>query len=134
MNIPANDFVIIMAILSMFIVIGIWLNLRGIHAALSLLRLHSDINVIKVAQLNTVFLTYSEIGGNRFAKQIRALSMWLPFISIVSATLIGYYPVIKNRFMDGDNHIGLDYYDGSNLVIVVFLTLSLFVSCTVGQR
>ncbi|MDD9244087.1 hypothetical protein PVM12_08490 [Enterobacter soli] len=128
MNIPANDFVIIMAILSMFIVIGIWLNLRGIYAALSLLRLHSDINVIKVAQLNTVFLTYSEIGGNRFAKQIRALSMWFPFISIVSATVIGYYPVIKNRFMGGDSHIGLDYYYGSNLVIVVFLTLSLFVS------
>lgn len=128
MNIPANDFVIIMAILSMFIVIGIWMNLRGIHAALASLCLHSDMDVIKVAQLNTVFLTYSEVGGNRFAKQVRALSMWFPFISIVTATIIGYYPALRDRLMGGDNHVGLDYYFGSDFVIVVFLALSLFVS------
>ncbi|MEH3173921.1 hypothetical protein POW79_18150 [Enterobacter quasiroggenkampii] len=129
MNIPANDFVIIMAILSMFIVIGIWMNLRGIHAALSSLCSHGDIDVLKVAQLNTVFLTYSEVGGNRFARQVRALSMWLPFISIVSATIVGYWPILHTRFGNDGNRIGYDYYFGSDVVIAVFLGLSIVISC-----
>ncbi|WP_406228887.1 hypothetical protein ACI7YU_10740 [Pseudomonas siliginis] len=128
MNVPANDFVIVMAMMSMFIVIGIWMNLRGVHAALSSLCLHGDLDVIKVAQLNTVFLTYSEVGGNTFAKRIRALSMWLPFITIVMATLFGYWPILQLRVMGAGTYTGLDSYDGSDLVIAVFLSLSMFVS------
>lgn len=128
MNVPANDFVIVMAVMSMFIVIGIWMNLRGVHAALSSLCLHGDLDVIKVAQLNTVFLTYSEVGGNTFAKRIRAISMWFPFITIATATLIGYWPLLQSRIMGAGTYTGLDSYDGSDLVIAVFLSLSIFVS------
>lgn len=128
MNIPANDFVIVMAILSMFIVIGIWMNLRGIHAAISSLCSHGDFDVIRVAQLNTVFLTYSEVGGNRFAKQVRALSMWFPFISIVSATLVGYWPILQVKITNMSNYSSLDFYNGSDLVIIVFLSLSILIS------
>lgn len=128
MSIPANDFVIVMSILSMFIVIGIWMNLRGIHAAISSLCSHKDLDIIRVAQLNTVFLTYSEVGGNRFARQVRDLSMWLPFISIFSATLVGYWPILQIKLTNVFYYSGLDFYNGSNAVIVVFLILSILIS------
>lgn len=128
MNVPANDFVIVMAMMSMFIVIGIWMNLRGVHAALSSLCRHGDLDVIKVAQLNTVFLTYSEVGGNTYAKRIRSLFIWLPFITIATATLIGYWPILQFRVMGAGTYTGLDSYEGSDLVIAVFLSLSIFVS------
>ncbi|KPU61983.1 hypothetical protein AN403_6149 [Pseudomonas fluorescens] len=127
-NVPANDFVNVMAVVSTFIVFGIWMSLRGIHAALLSLCLHGDLDVVRVAQLNTVFLTYSEAGGNTFAKRVRALSMWLPFLSIFTATLIGYWPILQRKIEGTENYIGLDSYAGSDLVITVFLALSIFVS------
>ncbi|MDB5118674.1 MAG: hypothetical protein JWQ79_4166 [Mucilaginibacter sp.] len=120
-QIPANDFVIVMALMSMVFVIGVWLNLRGLHTSLTSLTKHNDFEIMRIAQLNTVFLTSSEIGGNTFAARVRAFSLWLPFISIVTATIIGYTPVILDKLNDSDS------YAGSTVNIIVFLGLSILI-------
>lgn len=121
-EIPANDFVIVMALMSMVFVVGVWLNLRGLFASLASLKSHRDRDVMRVAQLNTVFLTALENQENSFARKVRACSVWLPFASIVIATVVGYIPVIKNYFSSSDS------YAGSVAAVAIFLLVSIVIS------
>ncbi len=121
-EIPANDFVVVMALMSMVFVVGVWLNLRGLHASLTSLEKHNDPDVMRIAQLNTVFLTALENDENTFAFKVRACALWLPFASIVIATIVGYAPVMYEHFSKSDS------YAGSPATIVVFLVISILIS------
>lgn len=118
-EIPANDFVLVMATISMFFVVGVWLNLRGLHAALTSLSKHNDKELMRIAQLNTVFLTSIEIKGSKLALNVRASSLWLPFFSILLATCVGYFPLLL------EYSSGSDSYAGSNSIMLSFLSLSI---------
>jgi hypothetical protein len=121
-EIPANDFVVVMALMSMVFVVGVWLNLRGVHASLISLEKHKKPEVMKVAHLNTVFLTAIENNENRFALGVRACSLWLPFVSIVIATVVGYAEPVQDLISKSDS------YPGSITTVVVFLLISIIIS------
>ncbi|MHB2139853.1 hypothetical protein ACX64L_18160 [Pseudomonas monsensis] len=121
-EIPANDFVIVMALMSMVFVVGVWLNLRGVHASLLSLEKHKKSEVMKVAQLNTVFLTALENNENKFALGVRACSLWLPFMSIVVATVAGYAEPVEELVSKSDS------FPGSVTTVMVFLLMSIVIS------
>lgn len=121
--IPANDYVIVMAVMSMVLVIGVWLSLRAIETSLRSLARHKRNDIMEIAQLNTVFLTISEFGDSMFATMIRTSSLWLPFVSIVLATFLGYAPVFFGWLQ------GADGYAGDKSVVLSFFYISIFVSC-----
>lgn len=121
-EIPANDFVVVMALMSMVFVVGVWLNLRGLHASLLSLEKHKNIEIMRVAQLNTVFLTSLENNENTFALKVRACSLWLPFVSIITATVVGYIQPIQEILSKSDS------YPGSITTVSVFLLISIIIS------
>ncbi|MDF9618398.1 hypothetical protein P5705_12140 [Pseudomonas entomophila] len=121
-EIPANDFVIVMALMSMVFVIGVWLNLRGVHASLLSLEKHKNPDLMRIAQLNTVFLTALENNENSLALRLRTCSLWLPFASIVAATVFGYAQPVQELIFKSDS------YPGSITTVAVFFIISVIVS------
>lgn len=107
-EVPANDFVIVMSLMSLVFVVGVWINLRGIKAALSALANRKDGEIMRLAKLNTVFLTALEADrGHNLAKATRSFVLWLPFGAIVAATVLGYWDPIA-KLLRGPNewHFG----------------------------
>lgn len=90
-EVPANDFVTVMAMVSLVFVSGVWLNLRALSASLREIAKREDPQILRLAQLNTIFLTaFETTGGHFLVRSIRAMAMWLPFLSISLATAISY--------------------------------------------
>ncbi len=122
-EVPANDFVPVMAIMSFVFVVGVWVNLRGVHASLLTLANRSDPELLKLAQLHAVFV--SGIGltrGNTLAKSARVLVFWLPFAAIIAASVIGFWGGVKGMLE------GSDYNYGPNSVLLIHIATSVVIS------
>lgn len=132
-EVPANDFVTVMSIMSLVFVIGVWINLRGVRAALSALAKHNDPDVIRIARLNTIFISaLEEDKGRRLAGITRSLAIWLPFLSILVATVIGYVPIFAYLVKPTQFHFGpmaLVFAHLSIAAIVILFHLWFGVQC-----
>jgi hypothetical protein len=96
-EVPANDFVTVMAVMSLVFASGVWLNLRSINAALKALAKRGDPELVKTARLHTAFLTSLETTRSEaLARGVRSLAIWLPFMSLFIATLLGYWEPIRD--------------------------------------
>lgn len=96
-EVPANDFVTVMAVMSLVFATGVWLNLRSVSAALSALAKRNDPELLKTARLHTAFVTSLETApGEVLARGVRFLAIWLPFTSLLVATLLGYWQPIHD--------------------------------------
>lgn len=122
-EVPANDFVTVMAIMSFVFVVGVWVNLQGVRASLVTLANRSDPELLKLAQLHAVFV--SGIGltrGNTLAMAARVLVFWLPLASISIASILGYWGPVKIMIEGGD----LNY--GPNSVLLIHIATSVIIS------
>ncbi|GEM_PF-5595248 len=128
-EVPANDFVTVMAVMSLVFVTGVWVNCRGVRAALVAIVKRNDSELLRLARLNTVFVTNLEDDrGRPLAVTIRSLVIWLPFVSILAATVIGYRPVFIALVKNTAGHWGpMDFVFGHLVIAVVVILLHLWV-------
>lgn len=122
-EVPVNDFVTVMAIMSFVFVVGVWVNLRGVDAALVTIANRSDTELLKLAQLHAVFV--SGVGltrGNALAKAARGLVFWLPFASIIVASVLGFWDGVNNMITGGD------YNFGPNNVLLIHIATATIIS------
>lgn len=96
-EVPSNDFVTIMAVMSLLFATGVWLNLRSVLSSLVALENRGQPELIMTARLFTAFLTSLETNRSEIlARRVRSLAIWLPFLSLLSATIIGYWHPVRD--------------------------------------
>lgn len=107
-EVPANDFVIVMAMMSIVFVIGVWVNLRSLKMSLISLAAHNNATLLRLAHLNTVFLTTPEKNrSDVVARGVRTTALWLPFFSILVSTVVSNKPLYDKILLENFSfHIG----------------------------
>ena len=125
-EVPANDFIIVMSIMSLVFVTGLWINFRGVLFSLKALAQHNEQKLIELARINTVFLTHLETSrGQILAQAVRILGIWLPSMSLV-ISLVGYIDPINNMLDEGVHNFGSKPYIVSNLCMAIIIILMHF--------
>ncbi len=133
-DVPANDFITLMSIISFVFVIGLWLNLRGISDSVQALTKHNDQKLIELARINTVFLTRLETSqGQLLSKIIRATGIYLPFLSLLIAIIFGFsdaiLPFKTEENLKADENFGPDEYIWGNFIFqLIMLALHIWVA------
>lgn len=134
-EVPANDFVPVMAMMSFVFVMGVWTNLRGVRAALAALANRRDSEVMRLARLNTLFLTALETErGHVWARVTRLLAIWLPFGSLFVATIIAYVDIYGTLLAGSPYTYGplhLIHMHLAGATVLIMLHGSVAIACTI---
>jgi hypothetical protein len=138
-EVPANDFVTVMAIMSLIFTAGVLLNLRAINAALMALKGRNEPGLIEACKLHLAFVTsLDSLRGDTLARGVRVLAIWLPFVSILLGTLLGYSDIRlafdeHGKYFLGElNIIGLHIFV-AGLVIMLHLAIALESSRSINE-
>ncbi len=122
-EVPTNDFLNVMSLMSTVIVVGVWVNLLGVHASLNALKKHNEPKIIELARLNTLFLTHLETeSGQLLAKIVRLIVIWLPFISILTSVFISIMMIVIEKYVNNEES---SFYGTLGYVLfnVIFISL-----------
>ena len=130
-EVPSDDFVTVMAIMSLIFTSGVLLNLRAINSALRALKRRNEPGLIEACKLHLIFVTSLDSSrGDALAHGVRTLAIWLPFFSILFGALIvysnlGYAFDEHNTYYIGEiNIIGIHIFV-AGLIILLHLAIAL---------
>lgn len=119
-EVPANDFVTVMAVMSLVFTTGVWLNLQAINTVLYSLKERGVDGVMEVCRIHLIFVTSGDsCRGEILPTLVRSLAIWLPFISLLLGTVLGYWQAVVD-LLDGNKTA----YWGYPKIVITHVTVA----------
>lgn len=125
LNVPHNDYAVVLMLMLLVFSTGVWLNLRSVYAAVMEIKAQTteQANLLKLARLSFVFTGLHPTSSIKFHRIVKYVAFFLPFASALTVLVVDCGLTCYNTWSNGA-------YFGMHLGKYMFWRVAIFIVLT----